>query len=146
LIFRPEDIPGGLVKMTNDPSNAHWMREANFTLSGTGSWNNTNDWSFAGIAPLSADFLVKTAQIPVYSNGKLIFGAEPPARGGRVAYEAKADGAEGFALYPNPASNKLTVSYYSSSSQTVKSSCAMACQCRSRARRRRRWPAGIRWS
>lgn len=65
---------------------SHFKKEAQFRIalpSNTNKpeWDNANDWSFEGLA---AGEHKKTARIPVYSEGKLLFGLEPP-KDGRAA-------------------------------------------------------------
>ncbi len=111
-------FPGGLVKTTNDTLNVHWLREANFTLSGPAGWDNGNDWSLHGVEPLVTNWVAKTVQVPVYSNGKLVFGVEPPARSARTA--AYGESADLLTVYPNPAGERLRVSYWSAAGGPVK--------------------------
>lgn len=61
----------------------HYKKEVQFRLSLPSNsdkreWDNSNDWSFAG---LSNSEHTKSANIPVYDDDKLIFGAEPPRDG-----------------------------------------------------------------
>jgi hypothetical protein len=39
------------------------------------AWNPDNDWSYQDIK--NKDNLVKSGKIPIYDNGKLIYGTEP---------------------------------------------------------------------
>jgi len=59
---------------------SQYHAEAQFRIavpsnSPAGTWDPTNDWSYQGIKPGDP---VLTNYIPVYENGKLIFGKEPP--------------------------------------------------------------------
>ena len=50
------------------------------TNSNAPEWDNTNDWSYADLAN-AGNNRIKTAFIPVYDNGVLIFGIEPDGTG-----------------------------------------------------------------
>ncbi|WP_195759248.1 glycoside hydrolase family 9 protein [Pedobacter puniceum] len=86
-------FPGGVIGGVS-LNNVYWMREANFTITGPSGWNNSNDWSFNGLSPLSTSVPTKTQQMPVYDNDVLIYGVEPalvlPVA--LKSYEAKAEG------------------------------------------------------
>ena len=65
---------------------SYYKKEAQFRIalpSNTNKpeWDNANDWSYEGLA---AGDHTKTARIPVYGDGKLLFGVEPP-KDGRAA-------------------------------------------------------------
>ncbi len=54
----------------------HYKKEVRFRLtSPTSAWNPDNDWSYQDIK--NKDNLVKSGKIPIYDNGKLIYGTEP---------------------------------------------------------------------
>ena len=50
------------------------FKEVRFTITSTGTWNPSNDWSFTGLNATSA----KTTYIPVYSAGLKVFGNQAP--------------------------------------------------------------------
>ncbi len=67
------DLDGNQVYPGGEP---HYKKEVQFSfISPTMSWNPDNDWSYQDIK--NTDELVKNGKIPIYDNGKLIFGAEP---------------------------------------------------------------------
>lgn len=56
-----------------------YRKQANFSLNAPSGapWNPANDWSYQGLTGT----LAKTARIPVYENGVLLAGQEPPGGG-----------------------------------------------------------------
>lgn len=55
-------------------------KEVQFRIAGptnTSFWNNANDYSFTGLSGVTSGSVVKTTYIPVYDDGKLVFGNEP---------------------------------------------------------------------
>ena len=51
------------------------QRECQFRMTGpTGAWNSSNDFSFTGVNSTEA----QTLNVPVYENGVLVYGNEPP--------------------------------------------------------------------
>jgi Glycosyl hydrolase family 9/Cellulose binding domain/Secretion system C-terminal sorting domain/Divergent InlB B-repeat domain len=51
------------------------QRECQFRMTGpTGTWNSSNDFSFTGVTNIEA----QTLYVPVYENGVLVYGNEPP--------------------------------------------------------------------
>lgn len=53
----------------------HYKQEVKFRITSPTAWNPDNDWSYQDIK--TSEGLVKTAKIPLYGNGTLIFGAQP---------------------------------------------------------------------
>lgn len=57
-----------------------YKKEVQFRLAGptnTSFWDNTNDYSYTDIKGVTSGNVIKTKYIPVYDNGKLVFGNEP---------------------------------------------------------------------
>ncbi|ABX43720.1 glycoside hydrolase family 9 protein [Lachnoclostridium phytofermentans] len=57
-----------------------YKKEVQFRIAGPQNvniWDNSNDYSFTQIANVSSGNTVKTTYIPLYDNGKLVFGNEP---------------------------------------------------------------------
>lgn len=73
------DLDGSQLYPGGEP---HYKKEVTFRLtSPVSGWNSDNDWSYQDIKNNNQP--VKSAKIPVYDSGKLIFGAEPGKSGNK---------------------------------------------------------------
>lgn len=59
-----------------------YRKEVQFRMAGptdTNFWDNSNDYSYTDLKGVTSGKVVKTKYIPVYDDGKLVFGSEPKA-------------------------------------------------------------------
>jgi hypothetical protein len=96
------------------PKARRYYKEVTFRLTSSGTWDNANDWSYAGFASLENRVPPTIAtKIPVYENGTLLAGSLPAGCGGITvtAAESAVAAATGLQVYPNPAHDQVKLAY-----------------------------------
>ena len=68
--------PGG----DDDAGKKTYRKEVNFRLTSSGSWDSSNDWSFAEL-PTAGKNLVKVSKMVVFDSSTKLFGDEPQGSG-----------------------------------------------------------------
>jgi len=96
------------------PKARRYYKEVAFRLTSSGAWNNADDWSYSGFAPLANNVppLIAT-NIPVYENGTLLSGRFPIGCGNTILSSTGAALAKTveLQLYPNPAHDQIKLTY-----------------------------------
>lgn len=96
------------------PKARRYYKEVTFRLTSSGTWDNANDWSYAGFAPLANRVPPTIAtNIPVYENGTLLAGSLPTSCGSITvtAAESAVAAATALQVYPNPAHDQVKLAY-----------------------------------
>lgn len=108
-----KEHPDSELDATQFPRFPHHEKEVVFTLSSSGIWDNSNDWSYKGVGentvPRGYSSIVN---IPVYDNSVLLAGKLPE---GVLSLDNPKEGNKSkedptTKLYPNPTSNLLNFS------------------------------------
>lgn len=71
-----------------------YKKEVQFRMTSASSWDNVNDFSYQDIAGTNGGSLVKATHMALYSDGALIYGAEPDGEGAVVSTPTQNSGTE----------------------------------------------------
>ena len=108
-----KEHPDSYLSATAYPRFPHHEKEVVFTLTSSGSWDNTNDWSYKGVGEnVVPRGYSRIVNIPVFDNNVLLAGNSPE---GVLSIEIPKDGSKDkddseTKIYPNPASDLVNFS------------------------------------
>lgn len=105
-----KEHPDSKLDVTRFPRIPHHEKEIVFTLTSTGAWNNTNDWSYGKGVDVTTRGYGRVVRIGVFDGGKYLAGEIPPDA--ITGEDNKVESNEGLNVYPNPVKNRLTVNFY----------------------------------
>jgi hypothetical protein len=107
-----KEHPDSKLSATSFPRFPHHEKEVVFTLSSSGSWDNSNDWSYKGVGEnVVPRGYSRIVNIPVFDNNVLLAGSLPESvLSIELPEKNNAKDDSETKIYPNPTSDVLNFS------------------------------------